>query len=136
MYVNHIYSDCIVFLHGVHGGIGFTKIHLGLLSLGVFLIIVAVWTVALAFGVVAIENFVPLVLLSSGVWIVVVAGLKIALPKEGGAFGTFGWGMLFIVLGGAIYMMNRGMNPVYTAVMVLLLIGGLAVAAALRSSRA
>lgn len=109
---------------------------MGLLSLGVFLIIVAVWTVALAFGVVAIENFVPLVLLSSGVWIVVVAGLKIALPKEGGAFGTFGWGMLFIVLGGAIYMMNRGMNPVYTAVMVLLLIGGLAVAAALRSSRA
>ena len=105
------------------------------MSFGVFLIIVAVWIAALAFGVITTENLVPLILLSSGAWVVIVAGLKIALPRKNGAFSTFGWGMLFIVLGGAMYLMNQGMNPIITAVLILLLIGALAVVAALRSSR-
>jgi hypothetical protein len=111
------------------------RVHFGVLSFGVFLIVVAVWTAALAFGVITMENLVPLILLSSGVWVVIIAGLKIALPQKDGAFSTFGWGMLFIVLGGAMYLMNQGMNPIYTAVLILLLIGALAVVAALRSSR-
>ncbi len=111
------------------------KVHLGLLSFGAFLIVVAVWTAALAYGVIATENLVPLVILSSGVWVVIVAGLKLARSKEAGAFRAFSWGMLFVVLGGAMYMMNQGMNAVYTVVLVLLLIGALAVVAALRSSR-
>jgi hypothetical protein len=127
--------DGIVFLNHLHGGFGSMKVHLGLLSFGAFLIVVAVWTAALAYGVIATENLVPLVILSSGVWVVFVAGLKLTLSKEAGAFRTFGWGMLFAVLGGAMYMMNQGMNAVYTVVLVLLLIGALAVVAALRASR-
>lgn len=112
------------------------KVHLRLLSFGVFLIIVAVWIAAWVLTIISAENLVPLILLSSGVWTVVIAGLKAVRPREnGGAFSTFGWGMLFIVLGGSLYMVNTGMSPVYIVVFVLALVGALAVAAALRSFR-
>lgn len=112
------------------------RFHLGLLSFGVFLVIVAVWMTTFLLTIITAENLVPLILLSSGVWTVVVAGFKAIKPREsGGAFSIFGWGMLLIVLGGSLYMVNTGMNPVYTVVFVLALIGILAVAAALRSSR-
>jgi len=110
------------------------RFQLGLLSFGVFLVIVAVWIAAFLLELILVENIVPLILLSSGVWTVVTAGLKAVKPEEG-AFSTFSWGMLFIVLGGSLYMINTGMNPMYTVVLVLALIGVLAVAAALRSSR-
>lgn len=110
------------------------KIHLGLLSFGVFLILVAVWIAAWVLTIIAAENLVPLILLSSGIWTVVVAGLKAVKPEEG-AFSTFGWGMLFIVLGGSWYLSNTGMPIEFTVVFVLLLLGALAVVVALRSSR-
>jgi len=110
------------------------RFHLGLLSFGVYLMIVAVWIAAFLLEIITAENIVPLILLSSGIWTVVTAGLKAAKPEEG-AFSTFGWGMLFIVLGGSLYMVNMGMNPMYTIVFVLALIGALAVVTALRSSR-
>ena len=112
------------------------RFHLGLLSFGVFLIIVAVWIAAFLLAIITADNLVPLILLSSGVWTVVVASFKAIKPKENSdAFSTFGWGMLFIVLGGSLYMVNMGMSFVYIVVFVLALIGALAVVAALRSSR-
>lgn len=111
------------------------KFQLGVLSLGVFLMIVAVWIAAWLLGVIVAANIVPLVLLFSGVWIVVVAGLKATGPEKEGAFSSFGWGTLFIVLGGSLYMINMGMEPLYTVVFVLILVGALAVATALRSIR-
>ncbi len=97
--------------------------------------IVAVWIAAWLLGFIAAANIVPLILLSSGVWIVVVAGLKAMSPEKEGAFSNFGWGTLFIVLGGSLYMISMGMEPLYTVVFVLILVGALAVATALRSSR-
>lgn len=112
------------------------RVHLRLLTLGVFLIIVAVLIAAWMLALISAESLVPLILLSSGVWTVIVAGLKAVSPQgKGGAFSTFGWGMLFIVLGGSLYMVNMGMNPVYIVVFVLALVGALAVAAASRSFR-
>lgn len=110
------------------------RFHLGLLTFGVFLIIVAIWIAAFLLASITTENIVPLILLSSGVWTIVTAGFK-AVKSEEGAFSTFGWGMLLIVLGGSLYMVNMGMNPVYTVVFVLALIGILAAAAALRPSK-
>ncbi len=110
------------------------KVNLGLMSFGVFLIIVAVWIAAWLLTIITTENLVPLILLSSGVWAVVVSGLKVIKPDEG-AFSNFGWGMLFIVLGGSWYLSNSGMPIEYTIVFVLLLVGALAVVVALRSSR-
>lgn len=111
------------------------KFHLDVLSFGVFLIIVAVWIAAWIMAAIGVENVVSLILLSSGVWTVITAGIKTARHEESGAFSTFGWGMLFIVLGGSLYMVNTGMNPLYAVVLVLLLVGALAIVVALRSIR-
>jgi hypothetical protein len=108
---------------------------MGLLSFGVILIVVAVWVAAFLMGAIEVFNLVPLILLSSGVWTVAIAGIKAARKKEDGAFSTFGWGMLLTVLGGSFYMVNMGMNPVYIVVFVLALLGALAIAAALKSGR-
>jgi hypothetical protein len=76
-----------------------------LLSFGVFLIIVAVWVAAWVLGVIAVEGFVPLILLSAGGWTLVVAGLQaFGKGEDGDAFSTFGWGMLFVVVGGTLYL--------------------------------
>lgn len=111
------------------------RFHMGLLSFGVFLIMVAIWVAAFLLETISAANLVPLLLLSSGVWTVAIAGIKAANQKEDGAFSTFGWGMLLTVLGGSFYMVNMGMNPVYIVVFVLALLGALAIAAALKSGR-
>ena len=97
--------------------------------------IVAIWIAAFLLTIISAANLIPLILLSSGVWTVVIAGVKAAEKKEDGAFGTFGWGMLFIVLGGSFYMVNQGMELAYIIVFVLALVGALAIAAALKSGR-
>lgn len=112
------------------------RFHLRLLSFGVFLIIVATWIAAWGLALITASNLVPLILLSSGIWTAIVAGIKAVKPeREEGAFSTFGWGMLLIVVGGSLYMVNVGMNPMFVIVFVLALIGALAVAAALQSGR-
>ncbi len=112
------------------------RLSIGLLSLGVFLIIVAIWIAALVSGAIILENLIPMILLSCGLWIVIVAGFKVFRMKEpDGAFSTFGWGTLFIVVGGSLFMVNMGMNPLYTVVFVLAVIGALIVIATLRASR-
>jgi hypothetical protein len=112
------------------------KTRLGLMSFGIFLIIVAVWIALWALRIIAAADTVPLILLSSGIWTIVVAGIRAFKPEENGrAFSNFGWGMLFIVLGGSLYMINNGMDPMYTVVFILALLGTLAVVTALRSSR-
>jgi len=111
-------------------------LHLGLLSFGVFLSIIAVWIATLVLRIITVTDLVPLILLSSGVWTVGVASLKVVKPeKTGGVFSIFGWGMLLIVLGGSLYLVNKGMDPAYIIVFVLALVGALAVATALRSGR-
>jgi hypothetical protein len=110
------------------------KRQLGLLTLGVFLIIVATWVGAFILSLITLNDVLPLVLLSSGIWTVVVAGLKAIISKEnGGAFGIFGWGTLLIVVGGSWYFSSLGMPIEFTIVFVLLLLGALAIASALKS---
>ncbi|MCW3980544.1 MAG: hypothetical protein NWF11_03620 [Candidatus Bathyarchaeota archaeon] len=110
------------------------KRQLGLLTLGVFLIIVAIWVGAFILSLITFNDVLPLVLLSSGIWTVVIAAVKAVRPKKnGGAFGIFGWGTLFIVVGGSWYFSSLGMPIEFTVVFVLLLLGALAIAAALKS---
>ena len=111
------------------------RFHLGLLSFGVFLIIIAAWTAALLLEAISANNLVPLILLSGGIWTVIIASVRAVRPKEDGAFSTFGWGLLLTVLGGSFYMVNMGMDPAYIVVFVLALLGALAMTAALKSSR-
>ncbi len=111
-----------------------TKQQWGLLTLGVILIIVATWIGAFILSLISLSDVLPLVLLSSGAWTIVVAGIRAIASKEsGGSFGIFGWGTLFMVIGGSWYFTNLGMPIEYTIVFVLLLLGALAIAAGLKS---
>ena len=105
---------------------------LGLLSLGVFAVIVAVCLVLYAANYILADAILPLILIFFGAWIVVVAGIRAISPEkyEHGASSTLGWGIVLIAVGGAWFL--AGVNLVYSLALLLIVIGVLAVAAALR----
>jgi len=105
---------------------------LGLLSLGVLAVIVAVCLLAYVAEYIAADAILPLILAFFGLWIVVVAGIRAVSPQkyERGAFSTFGWGTILIAIGGAWFLAR--INLLYSIALLLIVIGILAVAAALR----
>jgi len=112
---------------------------LGLLSFGVFVVIVAICLVALAAGYIAtIGEALSLVITFFGVWVIVLAGIRTKSPEEyeRGAFSTFAWGVLITAVGGAwfLYIWNP-QNLAYSLALLLVIIGILAVTAALRTWR-
>lgn len=105
----------------------------GLLTFGVFILFIATWISVWLLGSINFEDVTPLVFLSTGIWIAILAGVRKASHSlEGNTFTTFSWGMLFIVLGGSWYLTNMGMPIEFVMVFLLLLIGALAVITALR----
>ena len=67
-----------------------------------------------------------------GAWLIVLAGMQRSNPEKygRGAFSYFGWGLLVIAIGGAYFLYYT--NPIYSLVLVLLVLGAVAIAAALR----
>lgn len=67
-----------------------------------------------------------------GFWLMVLAEMQRSNPEKygRGAFSYFGWGLLLIALGGAWFLYYS--NWVYSLVVILLVLGALAVAAAFR----
>jgi hypothetical protein len=103
------------------------------LSIGVFLIIIVVSIILYAAQVIADWTLVfPLILVLSGCWTLVLAGIRASNPQkyERGAFSTMGLGLLLIAVGGAWYLF--AFNPLYSLALILLVLGALAIAAALR----
>jgi uncharacterized membrane protein HdeD (DUF308 family) len=74
----------------------------------------------------------PLILVISGCWTLVLAGIRASKPQkyERGAFSTMGLGLLLFAVGGAWYLF--AFNPLYSLALILLVLGALAIAAALR----
>jgi hypothetical protein len=74
----------------------------------------------------------PLVLLLSGCWTLVLAGMRATNPQkyERGGFSTMSLGLLLIALGGAWYLFT--FNTLYSLALILLVFGALAIATALR----
>jgi hypothetical protein len=109
---------------------------LGLLTLGVLLIILAAWSAALVLEIILLWDLFPGILLSVGIWMIVLAGIKAfrSSMTDSSAFSTFGWGMLILVIGGSWWLSNMGMPIAMTLVFVLLLLGLLAITTALRST--
>ncbi|KPV63107.1 MAG: hypothetical protein AOA65_1501 [Candidatus Bathyarchaeota archaeon BA1] len=108
----------------------------GLLSFGVLAVIVAICLIAyMPLQLITVNAIIPLILAFFGVWVLILAGIKSkGVEKyERGAFSTFGWGILLIAIGGAWSL--AGVNWIYSLILLLLTIGVLAVAAALRLSR-
>jgi len=103
------------------------------LSIGVFLIIIVVAVVLYAAQVITDWTLIiPIVLVLSGCWTLVLAGMRVSNPQkyERGAFSTMSLGLLLIAVGGAWYLFP--VNPLYSLALVLLVFGALAIAAALR----
>lgn len=105
----------------------------GLLSIGVFLIILVISIILYTpLGYVDWTLIPPLILALYGCWTMVLAGIRMSNPQkyERSPFSTFGWGLLLIAIGGAWFF--AGINWLYSLAIILLVLGALAIAAALR----
>ena len=104
-----------------------------MLSIGVFLIIIVVAIVLYAAQVITDWTLIiPIVLVLSGCWTLVLAGMRASNPQkyERGAFSTISLGLVLIAVGGAWYLFV--IDPLYSLALILLVFGALAIAAALR----
>jgi len=111
---------------------------LGLLSFGVFVVIIAIFLIAYgARYITRWDEFLSLVLASYGIWTVILAGIRARAPEkyERGAFSTFVWGFLFVVIGGIWYLNIRGLPWTFALALILAGVGILAVISALRMWR-
>jgi len=109
-----------------------------LLSLGVFLVIVALVLVAyLGQMITRLDEVIALVIALYGVWTVVLAGIRTQRPEKygRGAYSTLVMGILLIAIGGSWYLYIATANFVLSIVLLLIIIGILAVASALPSIR-
>jgi len=103
-----------------------------LLSIGVFLIVLVVSIVLYAVGAIDWTLIVPVILVLLGIWLVALATMRGKSPTkyERGSFATLSMGLLLIAVGGAWYLI--GVNWLYSLALILLVLAGLAFAAALR----
>jgi hypothetical protein len=103
-----------------------------LLSIGVFLLIIVAVIILFAAALVPLADVVPLILVLSGVWVLVLSGIRGQNPQkyERGAFSTLNMGLLLIAVGGAWYLFY--INWLYSIALVLLVLGAIAIAAALK----
>jgi uncharacterized membrane protein YidH (DUF202 family) len=109
-----------------------------LLSLGVFVVIVAICLLAYAAELIKrTDEVLSLIIAFYGVWVVVLAGIRVKIPEkyERGAFSTFVGGVLLVAIGGAWFLNIQVANLVYTLAVFLVIVGILAVASALRMWR-
>ena len=103
-----------------------------MLSLGVFLIIIVVGIVLFAAGLIGWTLIVPVILVLSGCWMLVLAAMRGSTPQKyaPSAFGTLSLGLFMIAVGGAWYLF--AFNWLYAIALILLVLSALAIAAASR----
>jgi len=105
----------------------------GLLSIGAFLIVIVISILLYApLGLISWDLILPLILALSGIWLMVLAGIKTSNPDQydRGPFSTFSWGVLLLALGGAWFIYGYGL--LYSIVLLLVVLAVLAIAAALK----
>ena len=104
-----------------------------LLSIGAFLIIIVVAILLFAAGFIDWTLIIPVIMVLSGGWTLVLAGMRASNPQkyERGAFSTMGLGLLLIAVGGGWYLFSVNL-ALYAVVLVLLALAAIAIAAALR----
>jgi hypothetical protein len=103
------------------------------LSVGVFLIIIVVTIMLYAAQIITDWVLIfPVILVLSGCWTLVLAGMRTGNPQkyERRAFSTMGLGLILIAAGGAWYLF--AFEPLYSLALILLVFGALAIAAALK----
>jgi len=103
-----------------------------LISIGAFLIIIVVAIVLLATGLIDWSMIVPVVLVLSGCLLLGLAALKPSTTQKyaPSSFYMLASGLLLIALGGAWYLFR--FSFLYSLALVLLVLGALAITAALK----
>jgi hypothetical protein len=103
-----------------------------LLSIGVFFLTVVVAILLFAVGLIGWTLIIPVVFVLSGCWALVLAGIRAgkSAKYERDFFGTMALGLCLIAVGGAWFLF--AFNWLYSLILILLLLGALAIAAALR----
>ena len=106
-----------------------------MLTIGVFCIILVVAILLVATNLLKWTLLPPLVLALFGIWILALAAMRVASPQkyERGSFSTMAMGLGLIVLGGAWYLFPY--NWLYSLALILLALGGIAIASALRRKK-
>ena len=106
----------------------------GLISLGVFLVIVAISILVFSFEVITMVEILPLIVGLYGCWMMILAGIRYKNPSSyaRGPISTFAWGLLLAVAGfSVIASWKIGLNLLYVVAAVLLVIGILVIAVAI-----
>lgn len=109
-----------------------------LLSIGALLVIAAVLLVAFAVGVITrFDEVFALIIALYGIWTMILAGIRVRNPEKygRGAYSTLMMGALLLLVGGAWVFQIIFDNLIITIALILVVIGILAVAAALPSFR-
>ena len=107
-----------------------------LLSIGVFFIIAVVAILLYAAKVFADWlNIFPTIFILFGVWLLILAAIRAQSPQkyERTPFGTLEMGVILMALGGAWLL--YGTNYLYSVALLLLALGAIAIAAALRRKK-
>lgn len=105
----------------------------GLLSIGVFIIILVVSIILhVPLGTVDWPLIPPLILALYGCWVIVLAGIRASNPQkyERGPFSTLAGGLILIAIGGAWFVSSY--NLLYSLAIILFVLGVLAITAALK----
>lgn len=103
-----------------------------LLTIGVFILTIVVAILLFIVGVIDWTLIVPVVFLLSGLWFLVLGAMRMGKPikYERSGFSTMALGLVAIAVGGAWILFS--VNWLYSVVVILLVVAGLAIAAALR----
>ena len=104
-----------------------------LLSIAAFLIVIVVAILLYAANIISLGLIVPVILVLSGCFVLVLAGIRASNPQkyERGAFSTMGLGLLLIAVGGGWFLFAANL-ALYGLALILLVIAAIAIAAALR----
>jgi hypothetical protein len=103
-----------------------------LLTIGVIILTVVVAIVLYVAGLIDWTLIVPVFLLLSGVWIMVLGFTRLGNPRkyERSGFSTMAFGAALIAIGGAWALFST--NWLYSLIIILLVVAGLTIATALR----
>ena len=104
-----------------------------MLSIGIFLLIIVVAILLFAANIINLGLVIPVILVFAGCWALVLAGIRASNPQkyERGAFSTMGLGLIMIAVGGAWFLFTLNL-ALYAFALILLVLGALAIAAALK----
>jgi len=106
-----------------------------LLTIGVFFLTIVVAIMLYAVRLIDWTLIVPVVLVLSGCWALALAAIRASKPLkyERGSFGTMALGLFMIAVGGALFLLT--FNWLYSLIVILLVLGALAIAAALKRNK-